>query len=184
MNVTDVLVCLENPVVCRYGPYYIVFLERDVGAAILLADHMKKVNGIILSGFEEVTEETFFQEWKLPQDPKTRIIEYHGSPHRYSKQRFGMMAEMIKAKGRPVPYVNLSDGGWGTGTDPANMIDIDVLHDGIYDLNKFHKEKGIPKFVRCDNGHAFLVSHFPSKDEFSPGKEENSPGQKMIFPGQ
>ncbi len=102
-------------------------------------------------------EKCYEVKWKLPEDEKSHLITYLGTPIRFVKSRFQMMKTLLLAKGERVPYEVLAKVGWGM------VIDKDVLEDGIRNLNRFLAKHGIAKYVHCDRGFVYMDSHLPAK---------------------
>ena len=150
MSLPEIVICRDEPSVCRVSGFYMIVYQRDPVVTTVIAEEMQTTSEFISQRIAEFADKRLDSEWKLPTDPESRIIEFRGRPLRYSKIRFRILKALILANGKPVSYSLASQAGWGAG------IDREVLEDSIYQFNRFFEKNGIPKFIRCDKEFLYM----------------------------
>ena len=145
--------CPAKPTIVKIAECYVVVFQSSSELERSFAERHHDLFDLLLRGSRHVCD---VPEWKLPDDSRSRDVEYHGKRFRISKIRFGILKRLLLSGG-PVPYHEIAKVGWGRPTDP------DVLQFTIYQFNKFLKKHGIPKFIHCQLGTVFLADKKSSK---------------------
>jgi hypothetical protein len=167
MKIPEVVVCRDEPSVCRIGGYYAIVFQRDAAITSMIAEEMQTTSDLISQHVTKFATRRDDWEWKLPIDPASRIIEFRGHPTIYSKIRFQILKRLILADGKPVSCSEVVQAAWEGGTDK------EVLLDSVYQFNQFFKKSCIPKFIRCEK--EFLILEDRKKSKHSAAKRQKTP---------
>ena len=147
MMTYEFALCSTKPTIVEIAEFFVVVFQPSSELERSFAERHHDLFDLLLRGRRDVCDAP---EWKLPDDSRSRIVEYRGKRVRISKTRIGIL-KCLLLSGGPVPYPEIARAGWGRPTDP------DVVQFTIYQFNKFFEKHGIPKFIHCRLGTVFLA---------------------------
>lgn len=154
MTLLEFAVCGERPVVFEYEGRYFILFRRCIHH--VTEEGMEFPSTFLAASAEGATKENIetpkndLPEWKLPEDPFSRVIEYFGKPVRFSSIRFAIMRLLISTESGSASFSEIAKAAWGEYIDKA------TIEKQAYPLNLFLRSEGIPWEVRCSKERMYL----------------------------